>query len=132
MSNNTEKIEAKNHSILIESYENFVSAMVILPSDLYFDVVLKAGSGNFDYERFVINDFKNKIFNESYKGQQNFSFPSEFYDFMRMKGQKVDREKNDWFKKVCFNLNSPNNLKEIKNFIKKKSIEFESVQYRLP
>jgi hypothetical protein len=129
--------QRKNHSIKIETYSNFIKVNVYLSSDLYFDVVItsqsKGSAQKYDYERFVLNDFKQHVFNESYPGQIHFSYAEEFYEYMKSKGIDVENGNNNgWYNTVCFEKSSMCSEQTLLNYIEQKSATFESVSYRIP
>ena len=123
-------IEKKTHLMSIKEHANFIEVTTILPQDLYMRVVMRSfdlesrSINRFDYERFVINDFKQHIFDEDYIGMHNFTYPDEFYQYMSSKGQSVEKERNEWFKKVCFDTNIVNK-DSIYKYIEQKSEQFE-------
>lgn len=104
---------------------------------MYFDVVItsqsKSSAQKYDYERFVLNDFKQHVFNEFYPGQIHFSYAEEFYEYMKSKGINVENGNNNgWYNTVCFEKSLMCSELTLLNYIEQKSAAFESVVYRIP
>ena len=130
------KFEKRNHTLAIEVFDSFIKVRTFLSSDLYFQVVVKSqskGPQKYDYERFILNDFKNHIFNEPYDGKNDFTFSSELYDFMKKRGIEIeDNNNNGWFNTVCFDLRNGKTKEQILEYIKGKSNSFEKQTYKIP
>lgn len=130
-------IEKKNHSIKETVRPDFVEAVVLLSSDLYFRLNLNTASmgavAKATYERSVYTDLTAQIFNEDLPFVHCFSSPQELSDYKARFGIKVAANNaNDWFKTVCLDVSKEHPLLNILDYIGRKSDEFEKVNYRLP
>lgn len=130
-------IKKGNHTLGVTIYDKLVKVSVYLSSDLYFDVVIrsqtKPGVNPYDYERFVLNDFKMHVFNEKHPAIVHFTYADEMYEYMKSNGIDVERGNNNgWYNSLCFEMSSVNTEQSILQYIEKKSSEFSTKSYQIP
>lgn len=130
-------ISKDNHILKVVVRKEFIEVTVILPQDLYFQVLLKSDcrgfDSRFDYERYVINDFKQHIFNDELPFITNFTYAQEKFEYMKTHNIDIHNDNNNgWFKTVCFDITSKYSADDIISYINKKSDEFSSQKYIIP
>ena len=130
-------IEKVNHTIQLTDHKVFVEAMVLLSKDLYRRLTMKstrvAVPARPAYERAVYCDLAQRLFNEKVPYLHLFSSPKEMSDFKKAHGIDVtNNDDNGWFKNVCLDISKQHPKDEILAYIRKKSNEFEKVEYILP
>jgi hypothetical protein len=124
----TEKeIEKESHSYSIMVYETIAWVKVILPMDLYSEIVSSVGYGAWDKERFLISKFVKNLFVDEFKGLKLFTNKDEFYKYLTQKGLDIENDdNNDWFKSAVFELaNFDKDLENVVKYINQQSSKFE-------